>query len=75
MKKLLWLLLLIPLMGCMTANQMASEKNYYDMLGKIATSQQANPSRLLKSFHPLRHLATLRNSTLTGTSRLHGFRL
>lgn len=43
MKKLLILLALIPLMGCMTANQMASEQNYYSMLSAIATSYQAQP--------------------------------
>lgn len=43
MKKLLILLALISLMGCMTANQMASEQNYYSMLSAIATSYQAQP--------------------------------
>jgi hypothetical protein len=39
MKSLLWLLLLIPLTGCMTANQLAGEKAYYE--AKVAMSQRA----------------------------------
>jgi hypothetical protein len=44
MKKLLWLLLLIPLMGCMTANQLEAEKAYYQML----TIKQAQTSPLVR---------------------------
>ena len=40
MKRLLWLLLLIPLMGCMTANQLEAEKSFYQML----TAKQAQAS-------------------------------
>ena len=43
MKKLLWLLLLIPLMGCMTANQLAAEKSYYEAMVAMRTQQASQP--------------------------------
>lgn len=34
---------LFVLMGCMTANQLAAEKAYYEMVGKVVKQQSAQP--------------------------------
>jgi len=43
MKKLLLIPVLMLCVGCMTANQLASEQSYYHMLSAIATAHQAHP--------------------------------
>jgi len=41
--KRLWLLLLLPLMGCMTANQLAAEKAFYEAKIAMNKAVQAQP--------------------------------
>jgi len=41
--KRLWLLLLLPLMGCMTANQLAAEKSFYQAKIDMNKAVQAQP--------------------------------
>jgi hypothetical protein len=43
MRKLLWLLLLIPLTGCMTGNQLKAEQSYYEAMVKMQEQRAAQP--------------------------------
>jgi hypothetical protein len=43
MRKLIWLLLLIPLTGCMTKNQLQAEKSYYEAMTKMQEQRAAQP--------------------------------